>query len=314
MEPASDRDSHADRLARLENLLVAHINLVERRDAEKTNWAIFRWLVAGHVVVSVVLGIVFTEFAANEFPYVYGSVLGSVMSLAVWHGMSLRPFFERSRRTFIAIIFPAAVLAWAYDLELDGDLAYLAGQLALVFMPAIIAARFIARLFNCGIMAPGEKNVATKKLHLGSLLAFTMLVAMQILLVGFILRFLDMESKVATQAAIICVAVVSATSSLIAAGTAIISCKRTILVTVGVCAGVFAVVCVANCVFLLATSFVTGDQSLSEAGQFLSTQILPICFLTAIEIALPICTAVILWNSGHRVVCGSVNQTSITRE
>ncbi len=174
----SDRtvDEVPARLERIEKLLVDLSGEPTQQQLTRRGWSLFWYLVAAHAVF-IWIAIVFVDLLDGLV--LYGAVLGSCTTLAIWHGMSLRPAVARWQRTILAVVVVnmALVIFWE-DVDFE-DLMTAFGTYAVIFIGAAICSAKLFRHFaRCGIESVDGPNLAPKGVTILNLLGLLTTIAL----------------------------------------------------------------------------------------------------------------------------------------
>lgn len=293
------------RLENIERLLVQQDAHARSRMAAWSSWAMLWWLVVGHSAVSILLLVVSSN---DDIPIVYGSYLGSVLTLGVWHGLSLRPFQKRWHRTLAATFAGIVISAVALESEIDDMLPMLAFQMGFVGVPAILAAHMTRKTFGCGIAPPLETAVQPSGLKLSSWFLCLTIAAVVLAFSKQVLQWFEAGDPATLASAPIYLGTAALTACLIAC-TMILWARRThvmplIIVALLAWLGILMI----NCGFVLCLSLVTEENGWAFALEFLSKQSHLIAALSVLELLMPCATAIVLWNSGHRIEFSPKNE------
>ena len=148
-------DSSTEDQRRLDPLLAENRQLrewIENKKTESKQWNAFLALVVIH---SVIFTLSYDQVVSNA-QYEIGLWVGFLLTIAVWHGLSLRSFGQRWKRTLVAmlgVLTPSLLFHKDHPLEEPTTFLFV----SLIFGLISVVLQSTSRWLRYGILAPGVR-------------------------------------------------------------------------------------------------------------------------------------------------------------
>ncbi len=290
-----------EQMARMEALLESVHQRIETESLQRRGWWLFWYLVGAHAVVSSIW--LPWEDTLNGL-LLYGWLVGAASTLSIWHGLSLRPFFQRWHRTLLANVgFCVALSFFSEDVELvslaEAFLVY-----CILFSGACICAVTLIRTWlRCGLSAPDPPRVAPNGLRLASFFYLATASALLLTICRFIAWWLtnnggsSLEPESLTPLAIYGAGV----GMILAIAFLAWQRYRTVAGRILLAVGMFGSCVLFNCAMLNVWFAISGDvPGIWDWNDFVKT--VPYCVgFTLSQLISPVLTAIALQMNGHRI-------------
>lgn len=164
----------------IETLLVSLHERLDQAAAVRHGWLNFSKVILAHSLVTY-LAIVLLDQVGDELLSLaaYGWLAGSIASLGIWHGTSLRPAGERWLRTSVSILAVALIFFITNTTSSLYDFTVFCGTWIVYAGGAcIFAARLVRGIYMFGIAAPDGPSIRPQPLSIASILIFVTWIAL----------------------------------------------------------------------------------------------------------------------------------------
>lgn len=176
-EESSEKTQSIDnRLERIEQIVSGFAKGYERHRLAAKQWNVFVWIVGFHcAAVSIQVYYLDKWTGLGIVSVMFGLCIGSATTIAVWHGISLRPFFERWGRSLFATT--AVLVSVSLTLQSDFVLEFLPILLT-YFGAVVVCTRLLSSYTQTWLWAPDLPVPSPKPITIQLLLSISLAMAL----------------------------------------------------------------------------------------------------------------------------------------